>query len=223
MSRLRRIRPTQLLMGALVLIGVGTLTFILRDAVRETVVIPLAYAAWLTDLLLRSLPQGLFLALLLVISAVIVLRGILHSGRHGDELPFQPAPTRSRSRLGVLVRQLRNLDRSQFARERTAQEMRNLVLRVLAQTYHLDPNEVTARVRSGAINVPPEIAALLRNWQGWMDIERRDGRSPLVRLWQWLRSVLSPARRSANEPVAALDDKLKAAIDYVEAHIGNST
>lgn len=210
-------------MAALALIGVGALTLALRDTVREAVVIPLAYAVWLTDVLLRSLPQGLFLALLLIISVVIVLRGLLQSGGRSDQMPFQPVSGRSRSRLGIWMRQLRNLDRSQFAREQTAQEMRNLVLRVLAQTYHLDPNEAMARVRSGAISVPPEIAALLRNWQSWMDIERRDGGSPIARLWQRLRNALSPARQSPDNSVASLDDKLKVAIDYIEAHTGNST
>ncbi|MCS6847246.1 MAG: hypothetical protein RMN52_05970 [Anaerolineae bacterium] len=222
MSKLRPTRPAQLLMAALVLISVGVLTFALRDAVREAVVIPLAYAVWLTDLLLRSLPQGLFLAVLLIISAVVLLRGLLQAGARAGEMPFRPVGGGARSRLGFWMRQLSNLDHSQFAREQTAQEMRSLMLKTLAHTHQLDQNKVMARVRSGALSVPPEIEALLRNWQGWMQVEQPGGAHTLAALWQRLRDVFPPARRTTDQ-AARLNDKLDAAIDYVEAQLGNST
>lgn len=222
MNKLKRIRPAQLLMAALVIIGVGVLTFALRDAVREAVVIPLAYAVWLTDLLLRSLPQGLFLAVLLIISAVIVLRGLLQVGARDGEMSFRPVTHSPRSRLGFWTRQLNNLDHSQFAREQASQEMRNLVLRTLAHMHQLDPNEVMARIRSGALSLPPEIEALLRNWQGWLQVERRDGRRTLVSLWRRLRTALQPARRPPDY-AASINDTLEAAISYVETQLGNST
>lgn len=222
MNALRRIRPAQLLMAALVLIGVGVLTFALRDVVRETVVIPLAYAAWLTDLLLRSLPQGLFLAVLLIISAVVVVRGLLQVGAHDGGMSFHPVARSPRSRLGFWMRQLGNLDHSQFAREQTSQEMRNLMLRTLAHTHQLTADEVMAHIRSGALSMPPEIEALLRNWQGWLQAEGRDSRHVLGSLWRRLRDVLRPTRRMTDQDTR-LNDKLTAAIDYLEAQLGNST
>ncbi|BCX02086.1 MAG: hypothetical protein KatS3mg053_0024 [Candidatus Roseilinea sp.] len=222
MSKLRRVRPAQLLIAALVLIGVGVLTFALRDAVREAVVIPLAYAVWLTDLLLRSLPQSLFLAVLLIISVVIVLRGLLQAGARSGDPPLRSVAGSARSRLGFWARQLGNLDHSQFAREQTAQEMRSLMLKTLAHTHQLDPNEVMARLRSGTLNVPPEIEALLRNRQGWMQVEQPGSAHPLASLWRRLCRTFQPARRMTDQ-AAHLNDKLKAAIDYVEAQLGNST
>ncbi|MCS7056401.1 MAG: hypothetical protein NZM18_09570 [Thermoflexales bacterium] len=218
MNKLRRIRLAQLLMVALLFIVIGALTFTLRDVVREAVVIPLAYAVWLTDVLLRSLPQSLFLAILLMISAVIVLRRLLQANAQPDELPSRPTVSGTRSRLGFWMRQLNNLDRSRFAREQVAQEMRNLILRTLAQTRQLEPGEVMAGIRSGAIGVPPEVEGLLRNWQGWMETERDDGYG-WGWLWQRLRRALRP-RAQASSP---LDDKLKAAVDYLETQLGNST
>ncbi|MFC1463410.1 MAG: hypothetical protein ACFLMY_01045 [Candidatus Brachytrichaceae bacterium NZ_4S206] len=222
MNRLKRIRPAQLLMAALVIIGVGILTFALRDAVREAVVIPLAYAVWLTDLLLRSLPQGLFLAILLIISLVIVLRGLLQAGARTSEMPFRPVASSPRSRLGFWVRQLNNLNHSQFAREQTSQEMRNLMLRMLAQAHQFEPNEVMAQIRSGALSVPPEIEALLRNWQGWLQVERHEGGRTFASLWRRLREVFQPARQPPDY-VTSINDKLEAAISYVETQLGNST
>ena len=77
MSRLQHIQPCQWLLVALVLVVTAVLTILLRDVVREIIVIPMAYALWLGDIILRSLPQGLLLGLLIVLCIGIVLRSAL--------------------------------------------------------------------------------------------------------------------------------------------------
>lgn len=212
MNKLRSIYPTQVLIAAVMLISVGVLTLALRDVVRESVVIPLAYAVWLADLLLKSLPQSLFLAVLVLVSAVVVLRGLLYT----PPLPrqFMPRQDRSgfRSRLDFWTRRLNALDASPFAQEQSAQEMRNLVLRALAD--QLDPDEVAAAVRNGALAVPPEVGALLLNWRDWLS----DDAAASHAWWERLREALRPDRRSAAES-ARINRKLEAVVEFLEAQV----
>lgn len=227
MNKLRSIHPTQVLIAAVMLIGVGVLTLALRDVVRESVVIPLAYAVWLADLLLKSLPQSLFLAVLVLVSAVVVLRGLLYT----SPLPRQFVPRQDRggfrSRLDFWTRRLNALDASPFAQEQSAQEMRNLVLRALAD--QLDPDEVAAAVRNGALAVPPEVGALLLNWRDWLsdDAAASPRASPGAwwkrlrweRLrWERLREVLRTDRRSAAES-ARINRKLEAVVEFLETQV----
>ncbi len=215
MNKIRHIQPAQLLLVAATLIGIGILTIVLRDAVREAVVIPLAYAVWMTDLLLRSLPQVLLLAVLLIISALFILRAFSQAGARFGEMTFRPVTGGARSRLGFWVRRLDNLDHSQFAREQVSQELRNLVLKTLAHVHQLDPSEVPSHIRSGAMNVPPEVKALLFDWQGWMQ-DGQDGTRLPSSLWRRLRGALSPTRHSADR-TARLNVKLEAVVEYIEA------
>lgn len=217
MNKLRSIHPTQVLTAAAMLIGVGVLTLALRDVVRESVVIPLAYAVWLADLLLKSLPQSLFLAVLVLVSAVVVLRGLLYT----SPLPRQFMPRRDRggfrSRLDFWTRRLNALDASPFAQEQSAQEMRNLVLRALAD--QLDPDEVAAAVRNGALAVPPEVGALLLNWRDWLSDDAAASLHTSPRTWwERLREALRPDRRSAAES-ARINRKLEAVVEFLEAQV----
>lgn len=226
MNAIRRIQPARLLVAALTLIGVGILTLALRDIVREAVVIPLAYAAWMADLVLKSLPQGVFLAVLVITGLFIVLRGFSQAGARPAAPPFRPVADTFRSRLGFWARQFNHLDISPFAREQAAQEMRNLVLRTLAHVHQIEPGEAIRRVRSGSLSVPVEIAQLLFDWQGWMEDAQHGTTRPSPTLWRRLRDALIPTRRLSrrlSDRTARFNGKIEAVIDYVEAQLGDST
>jgi hypothetical protein len=200
---------------ALVLIGTGALAFVLRDAVREFVVFPLAYLLWLADRFARSVPQAIFLGLLVAAATVIVLRAF---GRRSGPPAPQPRLVETRregTRLGFWARQMDRCEDSAFASERLAMELRDLVTRILADEERLSPEEILTRVRAGTMAVPDDVHALLTRPQDWLSGARRD---PLARVISAIRAWLrmpEPARAAS-----ALDGKLQAVAGYIEKRIG---
>jgi hypothetical protein len=219
MSRLKTVQPKQLLAVALILVAAGALAFALRDIVREAVVMPLAYAAWFADLLLKSVPQALLLAVLLILGIYIALRGFAQR-IESSALP-PPGPTKSapRSRLSFWIRQLGNLESSALAREKTADEIRGLILNILTYEEGADEEEIVQRVRDGALVVPPEVKSLLLNGQRWMNPEPRRS---FPRVWRRWLDLRRPAGRTATQ-LSRMDGKLEAVIDFLEVHVGGSS
>lgn len=216
MSKLKNIQPTQLLVIALILVVAGILAFILRDMVREAVVIPLAYLAWFADLVLKSIPQAIFLALLLIAGIYIVLRGFAQGSESPDRPPVRQDTGSYRTRLGFWVRQLNHLEDSALAREKVAEEMRGLILSIVAHEESIDEDEIVQRVRAGSLSVPSEVKSLLLNGQRWMNPESNRPPSQLLRR---LRAAL-PRSKQSTVRSSALDKKLEDAIEYVEAQVG---
>jgi hypothetical protein len=64
-------RTTVGLVFVLVVLMFSILTLLYWDFVRDTVIIPVYYLLWVGSLILKSIPQGAYLAILIFISAII--------------------------------------------------------------------------------------------------------------------------------------------------------
>jgi hypothetical protein len=187
-----------------------------QGMVREVVVPPLAYALWLADLVIRSVPQATFWTVLLAIGVYITLRGLVSSGsgrrtagggsttgyilkaRKPEKAAEPPIP----SRLEQCQLDMQRINESAFAREKVAFDLRQTVLDVLAYREHQEPAEIEWRVRTGSLDTPPEIRALLLSWPTWFEgREERTSRAAwLARILQWLglrRQVPAGPQRAA--------------------------
>lgn len=210
MSRLRHIEPRQWLLVALVLLVTAALTFLLRDTVREAIVIPMAYALWLGDILLRSLPQGLLLGLLIVICLAILIRAALRGESMQPEPRAAVITGHHHSRLLFWARQLSRLEDSQFAVEKLAAELKKVILNLLTAQENLTEDEVIDAVRSGALAVPANIRTLIVRPQEWMTAQPAMGFEVLLR---WLR----PKRAPKVNPEQTR--KIEEVIAYIEARV----
>lgn len=212
MSRLQRIQPRQWLLIALVLIATAALTILLRDTVRTVIVIPMAYALWLGDILLRSLPQGLLLGLLIVLCIGIVLRSALK----GDASEPEPRATvitgQHHSRLLFWARQLSRLEDSQFAVEKLAAELKKVLLKILSAQENLTEDEVIDAVRSGELAVPADIRTLVVRPQDWMKAQPASG-------WELILRWLRPKRPAKTNPEQSR--KIEAVIAYIEGRVNS--
>jgi hypothetical protein len=213
MNRLARIQPRQWLFIALVLIATGVLTFLLRDTVREAVVIPLTYAVWLGDRMLSSLPQGMLLGVLLVLGAGILVRSATRSTEPAQEVSgYAPAPAEQRhSRLVFWARQLNRMEDSQFAVEKLAVELKALTVKILSAQENLPDDEVIDAVKRGTLAVPAEVRDLILRPQDWMTAHPPSQWQLFLR---WLRRNQPEA--PANDPQSA---KLEAVIRFIETRV----
>jgi hypothetical protein len=212
MSRLQRIQPRQWLLIALVLIATAALTILLRDTVREAIVIPLAYALWMGDILLSSLPQGLLLGLLIVLCIGIILRSALKSDRFEPEPRPQVITGQHHSRLLFWARQLSRLEDSQFAVEKLAAELKKMLLKILSSQENLTEDEVIDAVRSGTLAVPADIRTLIVRPQDWMKAQPVSG-------WEQLLRLVRPKRPRKTNPEQTR--KIEDAIAFIEGRVNS--
>jgi hypothetical protein len=206
-----------LAIGFIVVLGAGVLSLFVRDFVRQTIIIPVTYIAWLVDLVIRSIPQSAFWGAV-VAAAILVTWRNLGSKRAGLILrrPVSAPILADNTDRSVFYTRLEYIARmydSPFAREKLALELRLLIVKLLSHRERLPENEIERRVRTGELVTPPEVHALLTSWQTWLSPPK--GGSPMQQLeGLWRRLLRAPTR--ATQPNAALEQRLVRAIDYME-------
>ncbi len=155
----KRLERSLALLGILIIFG--SLTLFFWNFVRDTIVIPIYYLIWVAGLLLMSLPQAVFLAVLVCIGIFIGLNTL---GR----MQVKSAPSRRES-LAALGRSryqswmrlclglpLNSLNRTDFVRE-----ARHLVLAVLSFQEGMDLDQVEQLVANRSLLVPEAVRRLI--------------------------------------------------------------
>ena len=133
------------------------LLFVLRDWVQETLVTPLLYVVWLAQLFLASVPQALFWAVFLVLM-LRVAAGSLRSGRQARLVRSAYRSLTQRGRVQTLARWIHSARREYFKRQ-LARHLGELAVQVTQPHELLSPAEISAALRSGQMDAPPEILA----------------------------------------------------------------
>jgi hypothetical protein len=139
----------------------GILTLVFWNFVRDAVITPIYYSLWVGGLLLNSVPQAIFLGILVLICAVIGLNALANSTGGKGRASRQPPPTPLESRYTHWERLCANMYMGQFSRHLFISDARRLILSVLAFEYRADAHQVEAMLRSGEIVVPERIRSLV--------------------------------------------------------------
>jgi hypothetical protein len=197
----------------LVALAFSVLTLLFWDFVRDAIIVPIYYSFWIGGLMLNSLPQEAYLAVLVLISAVIGLNTLarLRIRRDQPDVNFIHAPTETRylywKRLST------HLYRSRFSKNLFASEARKLVLTILAHEYRLETAEIDALIRRDALPVPETIRRLIE--QGEIQIAEQ----PSDRLSSLLHQIerLLPQTNTPREP--QIDAHLAEIIAFIEQHL----
>lgn len=193
------------LLAALLL---GVLTLVFWDFARETIITPIYYAVWVAGLVLKSISDGAYLALLLLICGGLGLGALANSVRGKRRQRFQAAAASAETRYHHWERLCANLYFSRFSRHLFLAEARRLIVALLAFEYRRDPDVIAMLVEDGQIALPATIRALLLGGDdlpgtqpfGWRD-----------RLAQWLR------REPPSDPQT--DALLDEIITFIESHL----
>ena len=175
-----RITPRRLLLALAILGFTIGLAWILRDFVRDTIVLPLADLLWTLWIGLMSLHQAIWWGLLLIAGLVVTLHSLGSLGREPVHFARPAGRTISTSRYRFWRAGLDAQIYSPFSRERIRHELQGLVLMVLVIQSRAETEEVKARLGRGEIELPPAVAGLFTNtisllpeperrwnWRGW--------------------------------------------------------
>ncbi len=156
-----RVRLGLVALLAAVIFAVVALFF--WDFVRDTVVVPFYFLLWFMDLLLKSLPQEVYLLVLVVVCIMIGLNAV-----RGAQTPPRPRsrqvpPSDGDSRYVFWTRHHNNLYSSPFFRHKFATETRKFILNVLAYQEGEEVAVVEQMIISGALPVPAAVKDLVQS------------------------------------------------------------
>lgn len=215
-----RVRPLTVALGVALAIAALAATVLLaaylRDIMRDVFAGPLGYTLYLAGLLLRSVPQALFLGVLIALGVVIAFSSL---GARRDDPGLPPGharPDPRHSRMRVWTYYLSQFGRSAYAREKMTLEMRALILSSLAVLERSTPVEIERRIINGSLDVPASVADLV------LASRSRAGSAPRSRLPRALEALrerisgrmLSDAAAAQQSPAWV---KLQAALAWIEA------
>lgn len=194
----------RLILIAIVMAVVLGLAVLLRDFVRQAILLPLINLGWLAWVELQRVPQIVFWALFVLVALIIAGRSLQNSsgqtlGRYVNRVV--PHVTHF-SRYHHWKVNLEAITGSPFARERLERELQNLVLQIMADQARIDFDEMRERQKRGLVdfsNESPAIAALFSvDHQKYFAIQS-------VSLVAWFMRLLRRESAPENPNFAVLD------------------
>jgi hypothetical protein len=137
------------------------LTLVFWGFIRDIVIIPIYYFLWEMGLLLKSVPEGIYFALLVLVSLIIGFNTVVsvRAERHTRRLERQQPESITRYLHWRIL--CANMDANPFTRDRFAWEARKLILSIFAYEQGIDIAEAEMLVRRGDVDMPDVIRNLI--------------------------------------------------------------
>lgn len=208
--------------GIIVMVTGLVLSLFVQDFVRQVIVIPMTYVAWLADLVIRSIPQSTFWGIVVAVSILAAWRSL---GSQGGFFQRRKAIIRisaedtDRSVFTARLDAINRMHTSSFARESLGFELRLLVIRLLVHREQMPETEIERLVRTRELNVPPDVFSLLTAWRTWLS--EPEPASALQRLQKvWRHFQRAPASAARYDPV--LEQRLARTVEYMETLMNGS-
>jgi hypothetical protein len=186
----------------LVLILSIPLAFLVKDFVRDVLLVELMRMVWTVGILFDSLPQALIWAMFLLLALNVAVRSLIAARRRGQRgSRFSSEPVGQVQRLAMRIR---STDRAEYHTWHLTRHLAKLVAAVLAFREGTTPSRATWKVRSGSFEGPEEVRTYLQRGVSTKPFEPT---GPLVGLRR--RFTQSPH----HHPV---DPRLEAVVRFLE-------
>lgn len=150
----------QLLSLGIILITALALAPLIRDFMREFVVIPLLYAFWIGRIIYDAIPQVVFWSCFLVVALLLASASLLRPGKPKSKT--YEAKTGQRGRVETWANLIRQAPQEDYYQWRLAQPLRELILETLAYEARLSAKEIKQGLMDDQLNLPPEIRTYLQ-------------------------------------------------------------
>jgi hypothetical protein len=193
-----------------VILFFSLLTLLFWTFVRDTIIVPIYYFIWVSDLTLKSVPQEVYLAFLILVSLIIGVNTLISTRVRRFTRSVEEMPSQSDSRYSYWRKLCSNLYSSPFAQDTFAWEARKLILSIFAYQNGIETAQVEAMIRSDALPVPASIKKLIQ------EKKIKDFRAipqPSENVILRLRRRLFKIEVQKNPPI---DDPVAEIADYIE-------
>ena len=208
MGSLKLNRTRIVLAFVVVAFAFSIITLLFWDFVRDSIIVPVYYVIWVGGLFLKSIPQSIFIGILVLISLVIGLNTLRNIRLQPNTGGGKRKPQSVDTRYLHWKRLYDNLYISRFSRTLFNSESRKLILSILAYENGIDSTEAEARTKRGTLNVPDGIRNLLQQ----RDFPDAAPPSRLQSLRQRLGRIIAPPNPQVDALVAEV-------ITFVEQHL----
>jgi hypothetical protein len=193
-----------LLIGAILLLAIP-LAYLLQDVTRQVFLVQILRITWTIRLLFESLPQTITWSILVAVALLIAVRSLM-----ARPIPEQQ-PDRATEQLGQVSTLTKRVQRSwelEYSRRSLARDMRALALEVLAYQHRTTAQQIRQDLRTGRLEMPPEI-------QAYLNMERWPIRMRPTNFLLRLRRRLSPRARAPQ-----MDPELERIVQFLESQLG---
>ena len=146
---------------AIILLAAVVLTFFLRGLMRENIVGPLVYLAWIGQLVFLSIPQAGIWTVFIFIGLIIALQSLTKKRPPPSRIPL-PETGRAK-RIGSWAKSFRQADEDFYYQWQLAQELQKLIVQALANDERVERSEIRRRLEQGTLDdMSPEVLAYLQ-------------------------------------------------------------
>ncbi len=201
-----------LLVGILIALALP-LMFMLKDFVREAIVLPFAYQAWVVGIVVDALPEGLFLGAVVLVGILIATRSLRRS-RAVVQIE-QTRPHRSDGSVRVWMERVAHVSAGTYSRDRFGHYIGQFLIRAIAYEERLSPREVRLHVDSGEIDLPDGV-------REYLDLTQQSA-APSRRTWfqRVKQRLLGLAQRRLRRRVTPDDlwAEMDVALSYIERQL----
>jgi hypothetical protein len=185
----------------------SVLTLVAWDFVRDAIVVPLVYLLWLGGLVLKAVPQEVYLIGLILVAGIIALNTLNQLQHRASNQGFIKERPGDASRYRLWLRWCATAPASEYPRLELARETQKLIVSLLAYQEGLTPAEVEQKILSGDLAVP----AAVRQFIGDRDLKFTP--PPRQRFWQRLR------RTADRQSDPLLDQSLEEIVQFIETRL----
>lgn len=150
----------KLLPLGIILITALALAPLIRDFIREFVVVPLLYTFWIGRIVYEAIPQAAFWSCFLAVALLLASASLLGPGKPKSKT--YEVKTGQRGRIETWANLIRQAPQEDYYQWRLAQPLRELTLETLAHEARLSSKEIKQRLLNDQLNLPPEIRTYLQ-------------------------------------------------------------
>lgn len=213
MNRIRHsLKWLQFLIAFVVFIAVLGLAILYQDQLKEAVLVPMLYILWVGELVFNSFDQQCIWLLALVIALVLSLSFSRRTKEPVEDYRMSaPQHFLGTGRIRFWRGQIRVGSSAVYASGYHRSELRRMVIKTLAYREGLRDEEIKEQLRSGRLNVPPEVRYILG-----LDDTRDSPDQPMnlmKRIDGWFDQIIGRFGVSTYSP----DPRLEKVAEYLES------
>jgi K+-sensing histidine kinase KdpD len=209
-----------ILVFVLLVLLFSVLTLIFWDFIRDVIIVPIYYFLWEISLVLKSIPEGIYLALLVFLSVIIGFNTLASLRVERQTKRLERERSESDTRYLHWKSLCANMDVNPFTRDRFAWEARKLILSIFAYEQGIDIADAEMLVQNGNVDVPDTIRNLItekRMPAAGLHVNR------IARAMVWLRRLFFKIEAENDPQIDALVGEI---ISFIEQrleinHAGN--
>ncbi|WP_303773088.1 hypothetical protein [Anaerolinea thermophila] len=202
-------------------VGVAVLlTVIFRQQIRAYLVEPLSYVIWYAQLIIHTVPQPLFWAVMILGGMYLIGKAVLEGLPSSEQLSEPRDGVASMSRYRYWLWYFGAFSRNRFASENLARHLAHLVIEIVGYQEHLTSEEVEKKIREGTLNLPEEVLTFLRTRR--LTAPEHPTNTPKVWIERLRARLFQPPGTISSSNQEETIYRLKEVVTFIEERIGGS-